>query len=149
MLVLTARVRAVLEPLAIEPLEVQDDDTKTGVVASLHFEPDSGPHEVRAEAWGDDTVRLTFTVDTATAARLARAYDGASAAGGIDMEARTGTALPWRAVDALIHALPYPALADLVDGNGIFVARGLLRDHAQAIAEAVNARHSAAAPIES
>lgn len=72
--VLTARVRAILNPLIREPLEVRDDDTGTGVCAEVKFEPDSGPHTIRAEAWGKDTVRLTFTVDTATAASLVRRY---------------------------------------------------------------------------
>lgn len=70
---LATRLQAVLGHLSSEPLSIEPR-MPDGMQATLEFEPDEGPHRITATAWGENTVQLMLTLDTATASRLMRAY---------------------------------------------------------------------------
>ena len=53
--------------------------TQDGTMGEIHTDTDHGPHQIRAKAWAEDTVQLTFTVDGKTAGRIAQAYNAIAA----------------------------------------------------------------------
>lgn len=76
--ILEGRVRSVLALIA----DNQDPRINTGhdgTQGLIHIDTDAGPHIIRAKAWWEDTVQLSFTVDTETALKIAKAYDAIAA----------------------------------------------------------------------